>query len=264
MKKEFKLEKCLYAKNPVYIAGLLDPLTARMARFTYNVFGLSANMTTVFTFIFGLLGIFAMYYYPAPMGFIVAAILITIRNLGDTIDGKIARGTDTFSAVGGFSDIVSDWIFFHAGFFIILGMVTGHIIIGFLCVTGYMSREFTRRMFTLKYGEKITDTSEAKEISGIVSLVRKYDLGSLFWIIPIWMVIHPVSILYFTLIMEYGLLFGELAFDYMLFFKMEKNKSKEIEKNDEAHNLIESVEEDLEPLSQPQFKTNEPPQSLTE
>ena len=35
------------------------------------------------------------------LGLVIAAILITIRNIGDTIDGKIARGSGIKSSYGG-------------------------------------------------------------------------------------------------------------------------------------------------------------------
>jgi len=118
--------------------------------------------------------------------------------------------------LGGFADIITDWIFFHAMFFVAIGFLTGHIVIGFLCVVGYMSREFTRTKFTQINKEKITDTQEAKNISGIVSTVRLYDLASWFWIIPFVLLIEPVWIIYFTVFIEYGLLFGELVFNYKI------------------------------------------------
>ncbi len=225
-KKRFDINKCVYSDNPVYISKILDPYTARIAQFLYDKFALTANMATLITFILGMLGIVVMYFYRSYMGLVIVAILITLRNIGDTIDGKIARGTNTFSSIGGFSDIIADWLFFHAGFFIVLGIITNNVILGFLCVTGYMSREFARRKFTEKYGLKITETNEAKKLSFTISLVRKYDLASWFWIIPMIMLINPVLIIYITVIMEYGLLFGELFFDYALFLKQKTSIKK--------------------------------------
>ena len=97
--------------------------------------------------------------------------------------------------------------------------MTNHLALGFLCVTGYMSREFSRRKFTEKFGTKITETNEAQKMPFIVSLVRKYDLAAWFLIIPIILLIKPVFILYFTVVVEYGLLFGELSINYRILIK---------------------------------------------
>ncbi len=225
---DFDLKKCLYADNPVYISKLLDPFTARIAQFLYNKLYLTANNVTIITLILGVAGIVVMYFYRSWWGMLIAAILITLRNFGDTVDGKIARGTNTFSPLGGYSDIIADWLFFHAAFFIVLGIVTEHVLLGALCVTGYMSREFARRKFTEKHGVKITETVEAKNISFIVSLARKYDLASWFWIIPLFMLIKPVFIIYITVVIEYGLLFGELTINYTILIKDNRLRWKEI------------------------------------
>ena len=181
-------------------------------------------MMTLITFLIGIASLSVLFFVRSYTGLILAAILIFIRNLTDTLDGKIARGTGKTSSMGGFSDIVSDWVFFHAAFFVIIGYLTNNIIIGFLCVTGYMSREFTRRKFTEKYGVKITETSEAKKMPFLVSIVRKYNLGEVTILSPLIILINPVWIIYFVAFMEYFLLFAELAFDYLCFFKEEKNK----------------------------------------
>lgn len=216
---KFDEKKALYAYNHVYIARLLDPLTVKIAKVMYNL-GFTPNLTTLITFFLGMFAIFIMLFFQNYMGLVIAAILITLRNIGDTVDGKIARGSGSSSSVGGFLDIITDWIFFHAAFFIAIGFLTDHIIVGFLCVTGYMSREFTRRKFTDYYGIKITETKKAKNLPFLVSLVRKYDLGSSFWLIPIIMIIiNPVWIIFAIAIIEYGLLFSELGFDLLLFFK---------------------------------------------
>jgi phosphatidylglycerophosphate synthase len=225
MKKraKFDLKKSLYGRNPVFISRLLDPYTAKIARFMYNL-GFTANRVTLISFILGLSSIAALFIWKNYTGLIIAAVLLTFRNIGDTIDGKIARGSENPTPVGGFSDIIVDWIFFHAAFFIAIGILTNHIIIGFLCVTGYMSREFTRRKFTEKHGIKITETEESKKIPKLVSLIRLYDLASVFWIIPLLLLINQLSIIiYFVAIVEYTLLLGELAFDYYLFSKDKKS-----------------------------------------
>jgi len=212
---KFDIEKCMYKENTVFISKLLDPCTVKIARLVYNL-GLSANMTTLITFIFGISSIASLFLIPGYFGLIISAILLTIRNIGDTIDGKIARGSNTSSAIGGFADLVSDWIFFHAAFFIAIGFLTNHVAIGFLCVTGYMSREFTRRQFTNKYGAKITETNEAKSMPWVVSIVKKYDLASAFWLIPILLILNqPAIIIYAIAVIEYALLLGEMGFDVL-------------------------------------------------
>ena len=239
---EFNLEGSRYKYNPVFISRILDPYTAVIAKYTYKI-GLTANKTTLLTFILGMIGIAVMYFNRTFIGLLITAILITLRNIGDTIDGKIARGTKTFSPLGGYSDIISDWLFFHAAFFVVLGIITNHVILGFLCVTGYMSREFARRKFTEIFGTKITETQESKRIPLIVSTVKKYDLASWFLIIPIIMIIQPVLILYLTVIIEYGLLFGELIINYVILIRdnnnIWQNLRKEIsEKNFETKKKI--------------------------
>lgn len=172
-------------------------------------------------------GIAAMLILNNYLGLVIAAILITIKTLGDAIDGKIARGSETASPMGGFLDIIVDWLFFHAAFFIAIGILTGHIMIGFLCVTGYMSREFARTKFTAKYGTKITETSEAKKVSGIVSIVKKYDLAALTLIAPLILLLNqPALIIYVAVIMEYGLLFGELIFDFVCLSRLSNQAKK--------------------------------------
>ena len=221
MGKKFNLKKSINKDNSVYISKLLDPYTAKIAQFMYNL-GFSANMTTLITFVLGISGIAFMVFMRNYTGLIIAAILITLRNIGDTVDGKIARGSNDYTPIGGFMDITTDWLVFHALFFVAVGYITGNIIIGFLCVTGYMSREFARRKFTHFYGTKITKTKTAKKMSGIVSLVRKYDLASAFWIIPIILLINPVWVIYGIAIIEYGLLFGELGLDVILLLRKKK------------------------------------------
>lgn len=216
-KKKFDVKKAVIPDHTMIISKILDPYTAHIAKFLYNI-GISANLATILTFILGMSGIAVMILIPNYLGLVIAAVLITLRNIGDTVDGKIARGSDTKSSIGGFLDIFTDWIIFHVAFFVALGFLTNHIVLGFLCVTGYMSREFTRTKFTHFYGTKITETSEAKKIPFIVYIVRRYDIGTAFWIIPIIMlIINPVFILYFIAIIEYSLLFGELGFDLFLF-----------------------------------------------
>lgn len=236
---KFELERCVYKDgNPVYLYGLIDPYTAKMAKFLYEKLHLTANKTTILAFTLGFSGIAVMYFYQTYLGLIIAAILITLRNFADTIDGKIARGTNTLSPLGGYSDIVTDWLFFHAAFFIVLGIITNNLTLGFLCVIGYMSREFSRRKFTEKFGTKITETNEAKKMSFIISLVRKYDLAAWFLIIPIVLLIKPIFIIYFTFIAEYGLLFGELAINFRILIKDNKRIWKELrEKLDEEMDL---------------------------
>ena len=236
----FNLKESVYKDNPVYISKLLDPYTARIAQFLYNKLGLTANKSTLITFILGMSGIAIMYFYRSFIGILIVAILITLRNIGDTIDGKIARGTNTFSPLGGYSDIIADWLFFHAAFFIVLGIITNHVILGFLCVTGFMSREFARRKFTEKLGVKITETSEAKKMPFIVSLVRKYDLASWFWIIPFVLLIKPVWIIYITVIVEYGLLLGELAVNFSILIKDNNERWKKLRKKLEKETKTKS------------------------
>lgn len=223
----FDVNKCVYrGGNPVFISGLLDPFTAKIARFVYNL-GFSANAVTIISFVMGMSAIALMLFMNNYTGLVIAAILITIRNIGDTIDGKIARGSGQLTPVGGFLDIIVDWIFFHAAFFIAIGFITNNVAVGFLCVTGYMGREFTRRKFTERYGTKITETNEAKSLPLIVSLVRKYDLASAFWIIPILMIFNQLAlIIYAIAIVEYSLLFGELGFDFVCFAKQRKSINK--------------------------------------
>src|SRR3990167_5919080 len=201
-KKPFDEKKALYGENPVYLSHLLDPYTVKIAKWVYNL-GLTPNQVTLVNFFLGMLAIALMFFYPVYSIFVIAAILITIRNIGDTIDGKIARGGDLKSPLGGFLDIVTDWIFFHSAFFIVVGYITGNIAIGYLCVIAYMSREFTRTKFTYFYGKKITETDEAKNISLLVSMARKYDLANIFWLIPIFLLINqPALIIYFVLAAE--------------------------------------------------------------
>jgi phosphatidylglycerophosphate synthase len=221
---EFDLKKSLYGRNSVFISRILDPYTAKIAKFVYNL-GLTANNVTLISFLLGMSSIASLFIWRDYDGIIIASILLTLRNIGDTIDGKIARGSGNPTSVGGFSDIIVDWIFFHAAFFVAIGILTDNLLVGFLCVTGYMSREFTRRKFTEKYGVKITETDESKKIPKIVSLIRIYDLGSVFWIIPFVLLINqPVWIIYFIAFAEYSLLLGELIFDYRCFLKKEEKK----------------------------------------
>ena len=236
-KPEFDIEKCLYVKNPCYLYGFLDPYTAPIARFLYNNFGLTANITTLITFILGMVAIVIMYFYRSWWGLLIVAILITIRNIGDTVDGKIARGTNMLSPLGGYSDIIADWLFFHAAFFIVLGIITNHILLGALCVIGYMSREFARRKFTERWGVKITETKEVRNISFIVSLARKYDLASWFLVIPLFMITYPVAILYVTIIIEYGLLFGELIVNFNILIRDNEKRWREIQEKLEKEDI---------------------------
>lgn len=221
MKKKIKFDskKALYGKNPVYLYGLLDPYTVHVAKWVHGL-GFTPNQVTMFNFIIGMSAVALIFFIPTYLSFVIAAILITLRNLGDTIDGKIARGANMKSPLGGFLDIVTDWIFFHSAFFIVIGYITGNVAIGYLCVIVYMSREFTRTKFTHFYGKKITETDEAKKMSFMVSLARKYDLAAVFLLIPVFLLINqPAFIIYFVLVVEVGLLFGELGMDTLLFYK---------------------------------------------
>ncbi|MCK9596964.1 CDP-alcohol phosphatidyltransferase family protein [Candidatus Pacearchaeota archaeon] len=224
MKKrpKFNSEKALYAKNPVYVYRVLDPYTVKIAKIAYDI-GFSADIVTLLNFILGMSAIAIMLFFRSYNSFVIAAILIILRNIGDTIDGKIARGSGIKSSYGGFSDIVSDWIFFHPALFIAIGLITNHVAIGFLCVIGYMSREFTRRAFERKFGAKAKETDESKKISGIVSLVTKYDLATVFFFAPLFLLFNQLSLLiYLVAIIEYTLLLGELGFDFYCFLKKDK------------------------------------------
>jgi len=224
MKKRsaFDEKKALYGENPVYISKLLDPYTVKIAKVMYNL-GFTPNIITLLNLFLGLIGIAMMFLIKNFYGLLIAAILITLRNIGDTVDGKVARGGNMKTPIGGFLDLVSDWIIFHAFFFIAIGFLTEHIIVGFICVIGYMSREFTRRQFTKSYGSKITKTEVVKKMPLIVSLARKYDLASALWIWPFVLLVYPAFIIYATAIIEYVLLTGELALDIILLLK-KKNK----------------------------------------
>jgi len=224
MKKERKFDekKALYGENPVYLSHLLDPYTVKIAKWVYHL-GFTPNQVTFFNLVLGMTAIALMFFYPIYAIFVLASVLITIRNIGDTIDGKIARGGEMKSPLGGFSDIVTDWIFFHSAFFIVAGYITGNVAIGYLCVIAYMSREFTRTKFTHFYGRKITETDEAKKMSFAVSLARKYDLANVFWIIPIFLLINQLTlIIYFVLIAEVSLFLGELTVDFKLLLRQKK------------------------------------------
>ncbi len=219
---KFDMEKAVYAKNPVYVYRLLDPYTVKVARFVYNL-GFTADLVTLVNFILGMSAVALILFLRNYTGLVIAAILIFFRNLGDTIDGKIARGSGIKSTYGGFSDIISDWIIFHPAFFIALGVLTNNLIVGFLCVTGYMSREFSRRVFEKKYGVNVSKTEESKKISKITSIVTKYDLATVFFLSPIFLLINqPAVLIYAVAIIEYTLLFGEIIFDYHCFLR--KNK----------------------------------------
>jgi len=219
---KFDLKKSHYEDNSVYLSKLIDPYTAHIAKWAYNI-RLTADMVSLIGFILGFSGLFIILYYQTYYALIVAAALITLKNIGDTIDGKIARGSGIKSTYGGFTDIVFDWSFFMPLMYISLGYITGHPQIGFLVVIGYMSREFNRRKFHQKYGMKVTETSEAKKLSGIKSLVVKYDQANAQWLMPIFLIINqPLVFIYLILAIEYTLLLGELAFDYYCFFKKQE------------------------------------------
>ena len=113
---EFDQEKALYSTNPVFIYGLFDKFTAKIARIVYNL-GFTANIITLLNLIIGLGAIAVLFLINGYWGLAISAGLVFLRNIGDTIDGKIARGSGMTSGLGGFSDIVSDWVFFHAAFF---------------------------------------------------------------------------------------------------------------------------------------------------
>jgi phosphatidylglycerophosphate synthase len=227
-KKEFDIKKTILPHTMV-IAKLLDPYTAKLSRIMYNL-GFTANLVTAIGFVLGVSSISTMLIFRNFWGLLAAAVLITLKNITDTVDGKIARGSDTLSPIGGFFDIISDWIFFHAAIFITIGYLTDHIVIGFLCVTGYMSREFARRKFIYFYGEKATETNEAKKMSWIVFLVRRYDLGSSIWLTPVILLISPVFLIYATVIIEYTLLIGELGFDFLCLLRQSREKKSNIER----------------------------------
>lgn len=224
-RKNFDSTKALYGRNTVFISRQLDPYTVKIAKFMYHL-GFTATSVTLISFILGMASIASLFIWKNYTGLIISAILLTLRNIGDTIDGKISRGgIGMKTTYGGFSDIIIDWLFFHAAFFVAVGILTNNIIIGFLCVTGYMSREFARKKFTEKYGAKITETEESKRVPKLVYLARLYDLSSFFWIIPIFLLINQLSIIiYFVAIVEYTLLLGELVFDYRCFFRKQKLK----------------------------------------
>lgn len=218
-REKFDSKKALYGENPVYLYGLLDKYTVHVARWLYNL-GFTPNQVTFFNLIIGMFSIWLMFFYQTYWSFVAAAVLITLRNLGDTVDGKIARGGDLKSSLGGFLDIVTDWIFFHSAFFIAIGYITGNIAIGYLCVIAYMGREFTRTKFTYFYGTKITETSEVKKMSSIVSVAKKYDLAAVFLLIPIFLILNqPAFIIYFVLSAEVILFAGELVIDLKILMK---------------------------------------------
>ena len=108
-KSKFDSKKALYGENPVYLYGLLDPYTVHIAKWIHDL-GFTPNQVTFFNLIIGMGAVALIFFVPTYLSFVIVAILITLRNLGDTIDGKIARGGDMKSPLGGFLDIVTDWI----------------------------------------------------------------------------------------------------------------------------------------------------------
>lgn len=225
-RRKFDIKNAPVPNHTMVISKMLDPYTAKLARFFYNL-GFTGNMVTALDFILGMSGVAVMLIMRSYTGLIIAAILIMLRNIGDTIDGKIARGSGNLTPIGGFSDIITDWLFFHAAFFVAVGYLTNNLFVGFLCVTGYMSREFARTKFTHFYGTKITETKEAKKLPLIASIVRRYDIGTFFWLVPILMLIFPLAwIIYFIAAMEYTLMLGELGFDAVCLINQGKKKNQ--------------------------------------
>ncbi|MBS3080625.1 CDP-alcohol phosphatidyltransferase family protein [Candidatus Pacearchaeota archaeon] len=220
--KIFDIEKSYYKDNPVFLSKLLDPYTARLAQYAYNL-GLTGDMVTLISFVVGMSGIAIMAYYQTYLSLVIAAILITLKNIGDTMDGKITRGSGIKSTYGGFTDIILDWLIFLPALYLSLGYITGYYYIAFFCIIGYMSREFARRKFQIKYGNKITETEESQKITGIKSIVTKYDQANALWIAPLFLLINqPLLFIYLIAFIEYLLLIGELGFDYYCFFQKQK------------------------------------------
>src|SRR3990167_1884037 len=105
MKKrpEFDVKKAIYPDgNPVYLAGLQDRFTVKIAKFFYDI-GFTANLMTLVTFIIAISSILVLLFIRNYTGLVIAAILIFLRNIGDMADGKIARGSNSKSAIGGFA-----------------------------------------------------------------------------------------------------------------------------------------------------------------
>lgn len=235
---KFDMERCRYENNSVSLSKLIDPYTSHLSKFAYDL-GLTGDMVTIIGFLIGIAGIAIMFYYQTYLSIIIAAVLITIKNIGDTIDGKITRGSGIKSTYGGFTDIVFDWLFFMPALYLTLGHITGHPYIGFLCIIGYMGREFTRRKFHIKYGAKITDTKEAQKITVVKLIVTKYDQANAQWIAPLFLLINqPLIFIYAIAIIEYILFLGELAFDYHCFFEKQKKMTWNPEKKEWVNKYI--------------------------
>ena len=80
MKKrpEFDVKKAIYPNgNPVYLAGLQDPFTVKVAKFFYDI-GFTANLMTFMTFIIAMSSIAVLLLVRSYTGLIIAAILPTI------------------------------------------------------------------------------------------------------------------------------------------------------------------------------------------
>lgn len=234
MKKKvpFNEERALYGFNKVFISRVLDPYTVKVAKWAHYL-RITGDLATLITFITGMAAVLIIILMPNYKGLIIAGILITLRNIGDTVDGKLVRGSGIKSTYGGFSDIIADWLFFHAAFFIAIGYAYNHVIIGFLCVTGYMSREFARRMFKFKSKLDVNETVAAKKMPTLTSLLKTYELANVFWIAPIFLFLNQAVIIIFAVaIIEYTLLFGEIGYYYYCFVRKQKEMDKEKNKEE--------------------------------
>ena len=89
-----------------YIRPLIDPPLNAIGKRMASI-GVSANMTTVIGFVFGLIAITLIVLH----NFSIAAIFIGLNRLADGLDGAIARHTH-LTDFGGFLDIVADFIIY--------------------------------------------------------------------------------------------------------------------------------------------------------
>ena len=101
-----------------YLRPFIDPPLSVMAKYL-SKFGISPDQITWAGFLIGMAGAVSLSF----QFYILALILILINRLYDGLDGALARILDQKTDLGGYLDIVLDFIFYSG---IIFGFAIGH------------------------------------------------------------------------------------------------------------------------------------------
>jgi len=108
---------------------LLRPIAGLLVRLLYPT-SISPNQVTIASIVAGLAAALG-YLQASPLAFVCAGLLVTLKDLLDSVDGQLARAREQYSRIGRFLDSIGDFIV-DAAVFGAIGWTLGENHGGFL------------------------------------------------------------------------------------------------------------------------------------